>query len=105
MFDEFQRIYPRQFERAFMIESKNVIFSLDKKQTIHHEEIKRDYEKELRERQEVKDYLLKNKIRQNPVMASFIQKFMNPKVKKVQPYNYENVQIIYFEKKIKLKVI
>ena len=38
---------------------------------------------------------LKDKIRTDPAMSSFIQKFLNLKAKKINPFDYKKVRVVY----------
>lgn len=99
LIDEAQRLYKYQYENLLELKDKIVVFSTDHQQTLHREEKLLDVEKNLENNSEVLTKKLKNKIRTNVQMASFIRKFLDLTVRKVQPYDYDKVNVVYFDNK------
>jgi len=99
LIDEAQRLWKNQFKRLVELNEKTVIFSADHKQTLHSAEKKLNVEQKLNENVEVQVVKLKDKIRNDRSLSSFIQKFLNLKARKVQPYDYNKVQVAYFGNK------
>src|SRR5690606_26009433 len=72
-------------------------FSLDQQQTLHPKEEEFNVHNRLLETGELDVFELKNIIRTDKAMSSFIQKLLNLRAEKVQPYEFDNVQIVYFD--------
>ncbi|WP_086315297.1 hypothetical protein A5821_002743 [Enterococcus sp. 7F3_DIV0205] len=98
--DEAQRLYKNQYDWLMNTNNKKVIFSVDHQQTLHPEEKKLYIENQLKLSPDIKIKELKKKVRTDLVMSSFIQKFLNLKAKGVQPFDYDNVNVVYFENKL-----
>lgn len=94
--DEAQRLWEESFNMLLEIRNKLVIFSVDHQQTLHPAEKRLNIEGMLQENESVDNFKLKNKIRTDEAMSSFIQKLLNLKTRKIVPHNYNNVQVIYF---------
>ncbi|WP_429970438.1 DNA/RNA helicase domain-containing protein [Fructilactobacillus sp. Tb1] len=94
--DEAQRIYESQLNIILSIENSKKIFSCDQRQTFHPRENKLNVTKILNDNGSIV-FKLSEKIRSDPAMSSFIQKFLNLRVKKIQPFDYENVDAIFFD--------
>ena len=99
LIDEAQRLYERQFEQLLNLDNKMIVFSTDHQQTLHRSEKTLNVEEKLNSRSDVLYIRLKNKIRANIFMASFISKFLDTKTSKAQPYDYDKVQVVYFSNK------
>lgn len=99
LIDEAQRLYKEQYDELFQLKNKKIIFSTDHQQTLHEKEKVLYIEKLLEENPEVFTLKLKEKIRTDAPMASFIMKFLDLKSRKIQPYDYNNVQVVYFNNK------
>ncbi len=97
--DEAQRLYKHQYEQLMNLSNKKVLFSVDHQQTLHPEEKTLYIENQLKSSSDVKTKELKKKVRTDLAMSSFIQKFLNLKAKGVQPFDYDNVNAVYFENK------
>jgi len=99
LIDEAQRLYERQFEQLLNLDNKMIVFSTDHQQTLHRSEKTLNVEEKLSSRSDVLYIRLKNKIRANIFIASFISKFLDTKTSKAQPYDYDKVQVVYFSNK------
>lgn len=96
LIDEAQRLWKEQFDCLYDLATPILVFSVDHKQTLHPTEISLDIENKLLSYEDVHSEKLKDKIRTDPVMSSFIQKFLNLKATKIQPCDYSNVKVSYF---------
>lgn len=94
--DEAQRIYENQLNCILKMKNQKKIFSCDQKQTLHSIEEKLNVTKKLSDNG-LKTFNLSKKIRSNPAMSSFIQKLLNKKANKIQPFDFENVDAVYFD--------
>ncbi|QPH99830.1 DUF2075 domain-containing protein [Campylobacter concisus] len=99
LIDEAQRLYENQFKQLINLSNKMIVFSTDHQQTLHRSEKTLNVEEKLKDRSDVLHIRLKNKIRTNIFMASFISKFLNTKTSKAEPYDYDKVQVVYFSNK------
>ncbi|WP_205710608.1 ATP-binding protein [Jeotgalicoccus sp. S0W5] len=97
--DEAQRLYESQYEILFELQNEKIIFSTDHQQTLHQKEKSLNIEGRLSKQPKVLTKRLKNKIRTDVPMASFILKFLDLKARKVQPYDYNKVRVVYFNSK------
>ena len=104
LIDEAQRLYEKQFEQLLNLDKKMIVFSTDHQQTLHRAEKALNVEEKLSKRSDVLYIRLKNKIRANIFMASFISKFLDIKTSKAQPYDYDKVQVVYFSNKDNAKL-
>ncbi|GMG62161.1 hypothetical protein TEHAB4_19080 [Tetragenococcus halophilus] len=94
--DEAQRLLESQYNTLMSLVDKKIIFSTDHQQTLHESEKDSNIEYKLCHSSQVKELVLKNKIRTDIEMSSFIQKFLDLK-SNVEPYGYKNVHIVYFK--------
>lgn len=99
--DEAHRIWKEVFENLLNKETEKTIFAVDHKQVMHPTEDELNIENTLKSMPDVEYFRLKYRIRTDPAMSSFIQKFLNLGARHIQPYDYDNVQIVYFEDKDK----
>lgn len=97
--DEAQRLWTNQYSGLINLNEKIIVFSTDHKQTLHAAEKDLNVEQKLSENNEVQVISLKDKIRNDKALSSFIQKFLNLKARKVQPYEYKKVSVVYFNNK------
>lgn len=97
--DEAQRLWEDYFTDIFNLENPRLIFSTDQKQTLASHEKTRNIEQRLSESEIVEVKNLKDKIRTDPAMSSFIKKFLDLKAKGVQIYDYPKVKVEYFSMK------
>lgn len=97
--DEAQRLWQGNYEYLIQLSNHKVIFSVDHKQTLHPEEKRINIEQQLIDNPNVIKKKLKDKIRTDPAMSSFIQKLLNLRARKIQVYDYKKVQVIYFDNK------
>lgn len=95
--DESQRLRVDSFKMFLAIESKTVIFSVDYQQTLHPAEKRLNIEGILQNEENIDKFRLKNKIRTDKAMSSFIQKLLYLKARNIEPHDYDNVQVIYFD--------
>lgn len=98
--DEAQRLWDDRYDLLISLDNSIVIFCVDHQQTLHPEEKRRNIEQKLLDNPNIIVHKLKEKIRTNRSMSSFIQKLLNLKAKKIQPDEFENVQIMYFDNKL-----
>lgn len=99
LIDEAQRLREHQFNKLIGLNEEIVVFSADHKQTLHKAERKLNVEQKLKENVEVQVVKLKDKIRNDRSLSSFIQKFLNLRARNVEPYDYNKVQVAYFDNK------
>jgi len=99
LIDEAQRLYEIQFKQLLKLDNKMIVFSVDHQQTLHKSEKALNVEEKLSNGSDILHIRLKDKIRTNIFMASFISKFLHTKTSKVQPYDYDKVQVVYFSNK------
>lgn len=101
--DEAQRIYKRQFEDIISYVKENdktCIFSYDGKQTLHKNEKEVNIPSKITNELTFTEQKLKNKIRTNESLSSFILCLLNdrePIIKK----DFKNVDLVYLDKDIK----
>lgn len=98
LIDESQRLYKGEFDKFISLSKPVRIFSSDHLQTLHTSERDLKIEEKL-EKLGALHVKLNEKIRSDPAMSSFIQKLLNLSAKGVQPYDYENVHVVYFDTK------
>ncbi len=97
LFDETHRLYNVRFDNVVVAAKKSnisVIFSFDPRQVLSKKEIDACIADKIKSLDNFKLYQLKNKIRTNKEMASFIRHLMymnDPRPKE----DYKNVQVIY----------
>src|SRR5699024_7476017 len=87
------------FEMLISQQVEKMVFAVDHKQVLHPTEKRVNIEKRLKTMPEVDYFKLKYRIRTDRAMSSFIRKFLHLKSRKVQPYDYDKIQIVYFEDK------
>ncbi len=95
-FDESQRIWKEQFEWIISLKKPVKIFVGDQRQTFHQAEKNENIQKKL-VKLGAKEFKLSLKVRSNPEMSSFIQKLLDVRAKNVSPFNYENVDAVFFD--------
>lgn len=94
--DEAHRIWVSVFEMLISQQVEKMVFAVDHKQVLHPTERNVNIEKRLRTMPEVDYFKLKYRIRTDRAMSSFIRKFLHLKSRKVQPYDYDKVQIVLY---------
>lgn len=99
LIDESQRLWRSQYDKLINLDNKIIVFSTDHNQTLHSAEKTLNVEQKLKENNKVDVVKLKYKIRNDRALSSFIQKFLNLRANKVQPYEYKNVNVVYFDNK------
>lgn len=90
--DEGHRVYQNKLDAIWGLSGPKVIISMDGEQALHQGELTRNID------ENVPNFLsvvLKDKIRYDPSLNSFIKRFLQNKRANVQPYRYEKVNIIY----------
>lgn len=97
LFDEFQRVRREQYNILINLDLKLVVYSVDKKQTLHPSEKTLNIEDRLNEKIEIINYHLGDKIRQNNEMSWFIRKLLQPNDRESQPADYKKVTVKYFD--------
>lgn len=105
LLDEAQRLTKSQV-RYIQLSNKNkiCIYSLDKQQTLHPTEDENNIQDYVLKLSNVTKLDLKEKVRSNPSLSSFIKKLFDRKARNVQPYPYSEVQMVYFENKVRAAV-
>lgn len=96
LFDEAQRLRSDRFEWVKGLLNRKVILSVDHQQTLHPAEFQLNIQQYVQDSETIETHKLSNKIRNDPALSSFIQKMMNQKSNKVQPYDYQHVAAVYF---------
>ncbi|WP_019131776.1 DNA/RNA helicase domain-containing protein [Peptoniphilus obesi] len=96
LFDEFQRIREEQYNILINLDVELVVYSVDKKQTLHPAEKRLNIEDKLNKNIKITNYCLGDKIRQNNEMSWFIRKLLQPTDRKSQPADYKKVTVKYF---------
>lgn len=99
LFDESQRLYESQFKSILELNHPKIIFSTDQEQTLHPTEANLNISEKIQKLSDEKTVSLKKKIRNDPAMSSFIQKFLNSSKSKITPYEYPKVHLVYFSSK------
>lgn len=97
--DESQRLYKEQFNDLFKTGSV-LVFGVDKAQTLKYEEDLLDVEGVLEEKfSEENIFDLKDKVRTDVSLSTFILKFFNKSTNGLQPIDFPKVNAVYFSDK------
>lgn len=96
LFDEFQRVRKEQYDTLINLDLELVVYSVDKKQTLHPCEKTLNIEDKLKKCMKITNYYLGDKIRQNKEMSWFIRKLLQPTDRESQPAHYKKVTVKYF---------
>ncbi|MDK8276831.1 MAG: DUF2075 domain-containing protein [Peptoniphilus duerdenii] len=96
LFDEFQRVREEQYNILINLDVELVVYSVDKKQTLHPSEKTLNIEDKLNQDIKITNYFLGDKIRQNNEMSWFIRKLLQPTDRESQPADYKKVTVKYF---------
>lgn len=99
LIDEAQRLWEETFTAIFGLQNPRLVFSTDHNQTLAAPEKNRNIQKRLCEDRNVETKKLKEKIRTDPAMGSFIKKFLDLKARGIQKYEYSKVTAEYFSTK------
>lgn len=99
LIDEAQRLWEETFTAIFGLQNPTLIFSTDHNQTLSTPEKNRNIQNRLSEDENVETKKLREKIRTDPAMGSFIKKFLDLKARKIQKYEYSKVTAEYFSTK------
>ncbi|HBI1562037.1 TPA: DUF2075 domain-containing protein [Enterococcus faecalis] len=99
LIDEAQRLWEETFTELFGLQNPRLIFSTDHNQTLAGPEKYRNIQKRLSDNNNVETKKLKEKIRADPAMGSFIKKFLDLRARGIQKYNYSKVTAEYFSTK------
>lgn len=97
--DESQSLYKLDFERLYNLSEQTVLFSVDQQQTLHPIQKKLNIQQQLVDDPTVNEFKLRQKVRTDPVMSSFISKFLDLKDRTSQPFDFKNVKLVYFDSK------
>lgn len=103
MLDEAQRVWRKVIDNLLNLSDKIVVFALDREQTLHYTEMNMDNQQYVTNNEYVKSFSLKNRIRTDPIMSTFILKLLNYREKKLQRCDFQNVSVSYFSTKIDAK--
>lgn len=98
LIDESQRLYKNELSELISLSKPIRIFSSDHLQTLHTSERDLKIEEKL-DKLGALHVKLSEKIRSDPAMSSFIQKLLDLSAKGVEPFDYENVHVVYFDTK------
>lgn len=96
LIDESQRLLEDNFNRLIQSKSK-IVFAIDKKQSLKKEERALNLENKLEKISGIKKFNLKNKIRTDVSLSTFILKFFDKSVSGLQPMEFPKVNAVYFE--------
>ncbi|WP_026866259.1 DNA/RNA helicase domain-containing protein [Jeotgalicoccus marinus] len=99
MIDEAQRIYKEQLDSILEYKEKDIYFAFDHRQVLSIEEKARKIFQKYKDNPEFDFYKLKNKIRTNHETIAFIEKVLKTNVKHHEDYDYNNIDISYFNDK------
>lgn len=97
LFDEFQRVREEQYDILINLDVERIVYSVDKKQTLHPTEKTLNIEDKLNKEAIITNYCLGDKIRQNNEMSWFIRKLLQPTDRESQPADYKKVTVKYFD--------
>ena len=99
LLDESQRLWKSQYDS--LIQNKNtLVFSVDKAQTLKPEENDINIEEQLDNKiVEKNKYNLKEKVRTDSSLSTFIQKFFDKSKLGLQPIEFPKVNAVYFDSK------
>lgn len=97
--DESQRLYEEQFNDLFKTDAV-LVFGLDKAQTLKYEEDELDVEGVLDKHFSKENIFdLKDKVRTDVSLSTFILKFFNKSTNGLQPIDFPKVNAVYFSDK------
>lgn len=96
LIDESQRLYEMNFIRLIQCTAK-LVFAIDKKQTLKPKERILDLENKLENIIGVEKFDLKNKVRTDLSLSTFILKFFDKSADGLQPMEFPKVNAVYFE--------
>ncbi|MDT2877060.1 DNA/RNA helicase domain-containing protein [Lactococcus lactis] len=103
LLDESQRLKPQQFKDLFKL-SSTLIFAVDKAQTLKPEESYLNVEGKLDAVcSDNKKYNLKDRVRSDVSLSTFIQKLFDKSKSGLQPTEFPKVNSIYFDNKEEAK--
>lgn len=95
--DESQRLYTETRDYLLKLSQEiKVVFAIDQNQAIHEAEIARNNISKILEHSREPSYELGDAVRTNLSISTFIQKFLKINTPKLQPMEFPNVNIVYF---------
>lgn len=96
LIDESQRLYEMNFNRLIQSTAK-LVFAIDKKQTLKPKEMLLNLENKLENITGIEKFDLKNKVRTDLSLSTFIRKFFDKSADGLQPMEFPKVNAVYFE--------
>lgn len=96
--DEAQRIYQEKLNVLVTLTGSLLILSMDKQQTLHVAEDALKIEPSI-STSDILHVNLKGRVRYDPSLSSFIQRFLGNGKSGARPYHYKKVQLQYFSDK------
>ena len=96
LIDESQRLYEENFNRLIQSEPK-IIFAIDKQQSLKPVEQNLNLENRLEKMSDIEKFDLKNKVRTDLSLSTFIRKFFDKSADGLQPMEFPKVNAVYFE--------
>lgn len=100
MVDEGQRLYKEQFENIINLNQQTIVISADHRQTLHNAEFNLNIEERIKKDQTFSIKSLKNKIRCNDEMATFIKILLNKNEKNKLNYEFSKIDLVYFDSQV-----
>lgn len=99
--DESQRIYQKKMDALLKLSGRKIIFSIDMNQTLHEKENDITFHVDYKNSPDFLYLSLKDKIRYDPSLSSFIKRLLKYNSSHVHPYYYEKVRLHYTPSKEK----
>jgi Uncharacterized conserved protein (DUF2075). len=103
LIDEAQRLTKEQYE-LFIEVTSIIIFSVDKAQTLKHNEKTIDIENLLSENTNIENFKLSQRVRTDKALSTFIRKLFNLREKNLEPMEFPKINAVYFSKIEEAKV-
>ncbi|MHB9952520.1 DNA/RNA helicase domain-containing protein [Ligilactobacillus murinus] len=103
LIDEAQRLTKEQYE-LFIEVTSIIIFSVDKAQTLKHNEETIDIENLLSENTNIENFKLSQRVRTDKALSTFIRKLFNLREKNLEPMEFPKINAVYFSKIEEAKV-
>lgn len=96
LLDESQRLYEENFNKIVESPSK-LVFCVDQAQTLKNKEVYFNIENQLENIQDIQKFNLKEKVRTDESLSTFILKLFEKDYKGLQPIEFPNVNAVYFD--------
>ena len=96
LLDESQRLYEENFNRVVESPSK-LVFCVDQAQTLKSKEFYFNIENQLENIQDIQKFNLKEKVRTDESLSTFILKLFKKDCKSLQPIEFSKVNAVYFD--------